>query len=366
MKKNDNRMQWIRMFEFLKTGKFDHEYIEEYEVLSECRIDGLLAYGDDFILMSKYSNPRPGDHHYSYLLKVRYAAKGVYNKNANAKGYYFHNSARGELLSLLSVFFGCRFFLQSTMTGELTDHGIKSKTNHKLSYIPCTKSIHPSIFNDKDKPRSFASKKNLVSFLDKVSNLNSDYHKNYIFACYRYLLGLRQVGADEEMVFIHLVSAIECLSQDFLLSPKDDPLYDVDMDVFRKSLKPFGFKKAQVQEVESILKNRKSKLKFIRFIEKYSKGFFKPGNYKRGHLNKPDGLKKVGAIYNVRSEYLHAGEKMFISNNSFGTDEDWSLSMIIDNHYFSGSKKLPTSDWFGRLVRHCLLTFLNENLIHKK
>ena len=120
-----------------------------------------------------------------------------------------------------------------------------------------------------------------------------------------------------------------------------------------------------IPDIANLFENRKSKLKFKRFVEQHSKGFFKGGNYKAPHtrIKKKDLSKTLSAIYDSRSGYLHTGETMYLSQPMHGVekwDTDPSFGMIIDNRKFPAGKKLPYGSFFQKLVRHCLLEFVKD------
>jgi hypothetical protein len=165
------------------------------------------------------------------------------------------------------------------------------------------------------------------------------------------------------MVFIRLVSSIEALSKDFSLKGKDDLLAGKNIDdiIINGVLD-----EEEKDELEKTFENRKARKKFKIFIEKYSKGFFKGGNYKAKHTRilKKDLEKTLDAIYSARSKYLHSGEPMYLSlpiKGEYNWDTDPSLGMIMDRRRIPKSQKLPYTYWFERLVRHCLLNYLDNN-----
>ena len=123
--------------------------------------------------------------------------------------------------------------------------------------------------------------------------------------------------------------------------------------------------KAEKEKLKKTFENRKSKARFITFIEKHSSGYFKGGNYKAKHCKIPKKqLSKVlRTIYDARSSYLHNGEPMYLSQPMHGGekwDTDPSMGMIVDNRSFSASQKLPFTYFFEGLVRQCLLNFLKQ------
>ncbi len=354
-------MRWIRMLEDLETSQHD-KYTQEYEILSECRIAGLLKYMDGKILCGGYTLGKSKDGLYSYLLKITHPGFRDYNKNASKTGYHFRDGVVGELIVLFSIFFRCRFYLSATMSGELNSNGLRIKTPQEFTRIQCEPAIHPPIFSQY--LRNFAT--GLEEFLNKVKKLPPQYHQQFILAVCHYLRALREVGIDTEMVFIRLVSAIEALSQTFELNKKDDPLQGKNIEDIARTL---NYDKTEKEALRSIFDTRKATKKFVRFIENYSKGYIKGGNYKSRHtkIRKHDLAKVLNAIYSARSTYLHDGEPMYLSrplNSGWKWDTDPSIGMIIDNRRFSVSQKLPYSDWFEGLVRHCLLNFLEDKIIY--
>jgi hypothetical protein len=116
-------------------------------------------------------------------------------------------------------------------------------------------------------------------------------------------------------------------------------------------------------ELQSIFDVRKSRKKFVRFVQENCSGFFKGGNVKACHLKiKEVNLPKIlGIVYTARSKYLLAGEPMFLSTPIKG-GEKWDIdpvtSIIADNRSYSTSQKLPYAYFFEGLVRHCLLNYL--------
>jgi len=217
--KNDNRMGWIRNLE--KLGKKEADsYFVEYEIATECHIAGVLDYGNGIILCGGLTIEKDENGLYHYLLKVKYAGieEPYYNKKANKKGYYFKDGILGELLSIFSLYFQCRFYLIATFTGELTNHGLRIKTGNRFIYRSCNPLIHPQIFSSKN--RNFAT--GLADFLDTVKSLDTKYHQQFILACSHFARSLKEIGVDSEMVFIRLVSAVESISKFIKLDKKTD------------------------------------------------------------------------------------------------------------------------------------------------
>lgn len=360
MKSNDNRMLWILNIEKLMKKDLESYYIE-YEIASECYIPGLFNYQNGMILCGPFTMKKDRNGLYHYALKIKFSSsEELYDhEKARRKGYLFKEGILGEIISLVSIFFQCRFYLIASYSGELTDKSIKVKQEYDINYSPFNPEIHPSIFSNKEQNIA----KELSEFLDSIISLNPELHQKFILACYYYSRSLKEVGKDHEMAFIRLVSSIEALSKDFNLKRNDDLLAG---KVFGDIIINGVLDEKEKDELEKTFENRKSRKKYIRFIEKYSQGFFKGGNYKAKHtrIYKKDLEKTIDAIYNARSKYLHAGEPMYLSpqiKGKYNWDTDPSLVMVMDRRRIPKSQKLPYAHWFEKLVRHCLLNYLSEN-----
>lgn len=358
--RNDNRMGWIRNLEALAGGC--QEYTVEYELGSECRIPGLLDYADGKIICASMSTEESKDGLWLYNLILRYPlGPHDYNRKADEQGYYFKDGILGELLALMSVFFRCRFyFISSRLLPRNPALGMTLKKEYPFLRVRCNPGIHPPLFQSTDKNLATGFKE----FLDRLKSLDPALHQNFILACHHYARAVKEVGVDAEMVFIRLVSAIETLSKDVALDQKDDKLEKqgvtdlIEQSTLSKELK---------NELKTVFDVRKSRKKFIRFIEGHSSGFFKGGNFKAKHLKiKRENVgKALTIIYTARSKYLHAGEPMFLSQPTKGAekwDTDPTSGMIADNRSFAPAQKLPYGYFFEGLVRHCLLHYLEANL----
>ena len=364
--KNDNRMSWIRHLKLVKKTRKKFQYYQDYELVSESRITGVLNYRDKAIYCSMLTSEKDRNGLYRYNLRIKSAYNDPANpnpypeRNASEDGYFFKEGHAEEIVSLLSLFFQSRFYILSS-SSVLPDGMSRHKFEKDFFYKPVESAIHPTIFSTKG--RSFSV--GLTEFLDKTIKLPMKFHQNFLWASFHYSQALRQVGMDTEMVFIKLVSAIEILTHHIEIDPK--------VDVFgNKKLSEMtdlsGLTEEQRKRAEKIFEVRNAGLKFKSFIEKYCTGFFKGGGSKAPHckIRRSGLLKVLNTIYSARSAYLHSGESMYLSmpmrmKEARKWDTDPSMGMIIDNRDFPASKKLPYAYFFESLVRHCLLSFLRKN-----
>jgi hypothetical protein len=354
----DNRMGWCRNIDHLINNETS-SYIGEYEIASDSRIPGVLDYRNGKILCGPLTLNMNSRWLYKYLLKIKFASQtDFYPKLGSKKGYAFREGIIGELISIFSLYFQCRFFLLAAYSGDLTPTGIKIKTEYTPSFQFCRPYFDPEFYPDGK--RNFAI--GISGFLDQLYELEVKYHQQIALACFHYARALREFGIDDEMVFIRLVSAVETVLEWTKLDKKDDLFSGKSFD---EIVKLDLLSDVEKDELRLLFDNRRIKQKFKRFIEKYSSGFFKGGNFKAPHtrVRKTELLKTLDAIYNSRSNYLHNGEAMFLSRPMRGGekwDTDIAFEMIHDNKRFTRKMKLPYSSFFQRLVRYCLMAFIKD------
>lgn len=320
--KLDNRMGWIRNIEKLKNRNVS-EYHAEYEIASESFIPGILDYQNGAILCGLMTHEKDSRSLYKYLLKIKYSYEDNSSHqflNANKKGYLFKEGIPGELISIFSFFFQYRFFLLAAYFGKISPNSIKIKKEYTPQVRSPAPHFDPTLFpNGK---RNFSH--GITGFLDKLKSVDVQYHQQIILGLYHYARAIKEFGIDEEMVFIRLVSAIEAFSKWSKLLNSDDLFNGKNLS---EIVKLEQMDEKTIKELETIFNVRKSRLKFKRFIETYSKGFFKGGNFKAPHtrIKKADLSKTLDAIYISRSKYLHNGEAMYLSQpvrggNKWDTD----------------------------------------------
>jgi Apea-like HEPN len=352
---SDSRMGWIRNLETL--ARESEQFTVEYELGSECRIPGLLDYSDGRIICALMGTEASRDGLWLYNL-ILHVPRDRHGHNLKAgKGYYFKDGRLGELVALMSLFFRCRLYLISSrhLPGDPRT-GMTLKREYPFIRVKCNPVIHPPLFENLDKNLAVDFKE----FLNTIRKLDSRLHQEFILACHHYARAVREVGVDPEMVFIRLVSAIETLCKHVTLDRKDDALEEqkVATLIATSDLSP-----EHKKELKTTFDVRKSRKKFVRFIEQHSSGYFKGGNFKakRLKIKRADLDKVLRIIYDARSKYLHAGEPMFLST-PFKGGEKWDtdpiLGMWVDSRRFDAAQKLPYAHFFEVLVRHCLLNYL--------
>jgi hypothetical protein len=251
---SDSRMRWILNLEEIETRSW---HWMEYEIASEGFVDGLFQHDNGAILCGALDFTPDEAGLYHYLLKIK-TAEWTKPKDATKKGYVFPDGTIGELLALFSLHFRRRFYLVSSSFGELTDHSLKIRTLLPLSRICCPSSTHPQVFSSERHDWSGGVNK----YMDTVRKLDSRYHLEFMQAANHYARALREIGIDQEMVFIRLVSSVESLStkKHVKLSKDDDPLGDLDVEACNLS----GDQKAAIK---GLLDTTKPKLRFVALLQ---------------------------------------------------------------------------------------------------
>lgn len=352
----DNRMGWIRALE-------DHaprEYYVEYEFASEVRIAGQLNYHDDNLMVRFLTAEPDRNGLMKYVLSV--FAPAEYRRRStlpSREGYHFDGGYVIEILSLASVYLRCRFFPVSYTFRDVRGRPI-TKLETDFNYVRANRSSDRNLFDDSE--RNFV---HLIEFLDRVRNLPEKLHHRFANAVRLYALAVKEIGVNDALAYVHLVSSIETIARYHRLTPEQDPLC-AEMARIHEA---FSDAKSETRrELGNLFAQRKSLQKFVFFILEFSNEAIgaRPSGiasrYRIFREDLPDALKRV---YNGRSKFLHEGASMYLSLAKISAawhDYDPSLGQIIDNREFSVGEKLPNIAFFENLVRACLLKYLEVNI----
>ena len=257
---------------------------------SDCHIPGLLDYGNQKIICGPLTTEKSKNGLYLYSLSFKYPfGPKQLNMQADEKGYVFKDGLVGELISLMSLCFRCRFYLMSSrMLSEDPACGMQIKREYSFLYETCNPAIHPPIFRNANK--NFAT--DFAEFLNSAKQLKMDLHQEFIVASYRYFRALREIGIDSEMVFVRLVSAIEAVSQHTPLKDK------IDVDEAKKIkqlIKTSPLSSGVQQELFKAFSVRGSKKRFVRFIQRHCAGFFEGRQLRRPSHENQEGRFAEGA-----------------------------------------------------------------------
>jgi len=369
----DNRMLWIRALErraAVQEVSAMTRYSEEHELVSEAEIHGRLYYADG-LLSSWFTGASPyipGLHTYALKLDLATAddlsrtETGELILRASEDGY-FSRSLEDEIISLMSLWLHTRFFWVQCTHGEGSANSISVRHGDPFTYHRCKNAAQKKSCLFKGYRNSKKTLKSLGTMLDMVKHLPVDVQRRYYLAASHYADAIRLIGHDDEIAYIRLVSAIEVLA--YLETLENDELPNklrriIDAD-------PTQFTGPEKSELNSYIKHRKVRFKFLQFINRYSDGYFvgRPTTPEHCWVTQETLPQFAESIYKARSKFLHEGEPLWISNEMAidgsedrGWDLDGSLGMIRDQHQWTQADKVPTVLFFEELVRHCLLNYL--------
>lgn len=351
----NNRMSFIRLLESTEV----REYSEEYEVASEVRIIGQLNYHSNDLIFRFLTGEANRDGLFKYTLTISApAAFRLPTYKASKGGYYFQGGSADEILSLTSLHLRCRFFSIASIFRNVGGPPL-TKMEYDFNYIHPKKNADYVLFAEP--ARNFGS---LGEFFDEVRRLPEALHHPFANAVRLYGLALREIGVNDELAYVHLVSAVEILSTEHVLSEEQDPLKRfidqitdilVDAEAEAKS------------DLRNLFEQRKTMMKFIGFIKTHSKDVIieRPSEGALQDKVYRDNLfETLRKIYRGRSKFLHEGSVMYLSMPGLtvvGCDYDSSGGQVIDNREFKLEDKLPNVSFFENLVRGCLLDFLTFN-----
>lgn len=348
----DNRMRFIRLLGSAEP----REYRAEYELASEARITGQLSYSNGDLILRLLTTEENRNGLFKYTLSLSAPAEYRLPKYQVSKdGYYFEGGGSEEILSLASLYLRCRFFPIAYIFRDMTGPPM-TKTEHDFNYVRPQKNSDKYLFDSST--RNFVA---LNDFFEQVKKLPESLHHRFANAVRLYALALREIGGNDQLAYMHLVSAIEVLSAYQSLPDEQDPLKGL-MDQIKDLLNSATIEAKS--ELNNLFEQRKTMMKFTAFIQEHSDGTI-PEKPTEGAIenkiyknNLPDALKK---IYKARSKFLHEGSSMYLSMPSItveGCDYDSSLGKTIGNREFDPTDKLPNIYFFEGLVRICLLEYL--------
>lgn len=349
-------MHWLRGIDALASSS--SVGITEAELGSEARIVGQLEYANGAILLRPLTYEPDSKGLLKYVLRVRHPSDLdlAGQQSGTRHGYLFPGGPLGELIALSSLKLRARLFLLSTTLRQAGD----DVPIIKVEYAALSERVNPHfdtvVFDNST--RDVAT--DVGTLLEEVTQIPAQYHLELAVAAGRYAHALTAIGEDEELVFVHLVSAIERLARDQPIRGDLISGRTVD-DLLRTDL----LGSEEIEEIEQLLAVRKCKQRFVAFVQQYSLGFFEGEEREPSHTQvTPENLAAVaGAIYDARSGYLHNGDPMYLSSPSQarpGRHMDATVGLRWQDRRFRREQKLPFGSFFHRLVRHCILARMAE------
>lgn len=259
--------------------------------------------------------------------------------------------------SYLSVLFGKRF----DSLGLVETHGLFNFPS--LDTLP-TLCNHTLPYNS-HKPRvDFPVPLNLCE-VSRIKSLLIAGHPQPFIRVFQgaakfYSQALQVFEQDPEVAYLHLVTAIEILSN--LITPVADEFYDA------KTKNYFLKIEKEVRDGQLVSKHFRGKLLLIkkRFVSTVTKlvdeDFFSRTESLEVFAKLKSGLsfaKTVAAAYDLRSKYVHTGAPFgsWISRSmgSMNPEVQVGRPNVDDKDYAKTLEKAPTFVGLERIVRYCLL-----------
>lgn len=357
----DKRMLWIRN---LDAPVSKPTYNIEVELGSEVQIGGLLNYGNDAIICGSTTMGPDQSGLYKYVLRLRMPRRVTETdppseplSRGTKKGYLFPDGPVGELVALLSLRLQARLYVLSIGIRGFAHH---DDLLHKTEINPLRGRTGPQVDGVIFKSTHRYMDSDLFPFLNEIRKIPPDHHLEVAVTADHYSKALREIGINDEMVFIRLVSAIERIAVHQKIT--NDLLDGINLD---EVLRVDKLSCEQVEAIRKLFEVRYAKSRFIAFIKEYSQGFFDGEHREPVHTQvTPKNLQVVAAaVYDARSAYLHTGAPMYLSLG-MARFPNWhmdpSLGMTWQGRSFNAKQKLPRADFFHRLVRHCILARMKK------
>ena len=354
---NAHQMFWVRTLDALAARGAEQSVIEA-EVAAEISIPGMLTYADHGIVFGPTTFVPDESGLYKYLLRMKQPMPGepsgfdTIQRTSSRGGYLLPGAPVTELVAIFSLVLQARLFVLSTTERLLDPQHLPRKTDcGVLRATGDVKHLDGVLFSPRTERNIHAS---LPPLLDAIRRVPAKHHLELVVAADHYAKAIRTVGLDDEMVFVRLVSAIERVMPEHPPDSLSEKLLTLD-----------GLTEAENEELKVTLQARRARVRFVTFIQRYAHGFFDNESKEPAHTqvtseNLPD---VATAIYRARSGYLHSGDPMYISRR-MAQFPAWhmepSMGKWEQNRAFTAAQKLPTTEFFHRLVRHCLLARLNE------
>jgi hypothetical protein len=349
-------MYWVRILDALAARGAEPSVIEA-EVAAETFIPGMLTYAGHGIVFGPMTVTPDASGLYKYLLRVQQPMPGepiavdTIQKTSSRDGYLVRGAPVTELVALFSLVLPARLFVLSTTMRPLDPQYLPRKTECDVLRATGDLRHKDSMLFSARESRNIDT--SLSPLLDAIRRVPAKHHLKLAVAADHYARAIRAIGLEAEMVFVRLVSAIERVMPEH---PADS--------LSKKLLALEGLAETEREELQVTLQARRACARFVAFLERYANGFFDNEPREPAHTQvTPENLAAVAtAIYRARSGYLHSGDPMYISERiGFpGWHMDPTVGKWEQNRAFTAAQKLPTTEFFHRLVRHCLLARIEE------
>jgi Apea-like HEPN len=277
-----------------------------------------------------------------------------------------YSSYGGFICAIFAVFFGKRF----------DTHGAVQQNG--MFFVPELRSFNevcnPKLPHNSHSPRVDFAIPLVLNELARVevffddSEIDPHVLRTFSTAAKFYLLALQNLERDAEVAYLHLITSVEVLSN-FFKYPKEE-LLDADSKKALASIRSSGSDGPKLaRKFEKQLLHVKRR--FVRTVlDLMNSEFFdrteSAENY--GALKESDFEQRIAAAYDLRSRYVHTGVP-FGSWAAFavgGRSAEVQIGkpVLEDKQFEKLVYRAPTAVGLERIVRFCLLRFLEANALY--
>ncbi len=267
--------------------------------------------------------------------------------------------AAGEVVaSTLSVLFGKRF----DSHGPVEMSGFYGVPDFSTFATPCD----PRLIHNNSTPRANRATPLNLSEVSRIARLftasNPDPRLTAFHSAARfYRRALIAAEADPESAYLNLVTAGEIVASFHIVSDEDT----LDNDV-RAILKRIESECPDGMKLSKFLRGRLHGIKrrFVSAITSMIKDdFFENADFPgHGEFQKEDFAKRIGAAYDLRSQFVHSGSPfgMWIRAGASSTDTQLGRPVVENKEMANVLAMAPLFTGLERVIRYALLSFAVE------
>lgn len=266
-------------------------------------------------------------------------------------------SPTGDVIcSYLAVLFGKRFDSHGLIEGS----GFYNIPDLSLYATLCDHTLPFNTHRPREDFRVPLRLENLSSVLDALEVLNKHPGKEdrIRVACKFYMQSLQNAERDVEVAYLHLVAAGEVLSS----------LFDYDNNTLMDDATKKDFVKIEEclgSDGIKIVNRLGRKLQWVKkrftssIVRLLDDKFYvdKMNAFTKANINA-----SIGAAYDLRSKYVHSGTSFghWIKPNSRFGDVMLGKPVVEDGDFAKILEKAPTYLGLERMIRYCILKYLNQ------
>ncbi len=268
----------------------------------------------------------------------------------------------GDLIcSFLSVLYGKRFDNHGLTEGS----GFFNIPNLSAYNSMCN---HRLVFNNHQPRKCLPVPLNLEHvltferlFTDQA--IDNNFRSTFEAASKFYLQAIQTSEVEPEIAYLHLITAGEIISGNFTYDSADllDEVMSKNIYAIREHLD--NGEKIANQIMSRVLSIKR---RFVKSLSSLIDGdFFKHHELETeyGFFKPEDFQMRIGAAYDLRSKYVHTGVPFgsWVKPQRRNGDIQFGKPVVEDKEYAKILARAPTFCGLERIIRYCLLRFLESN-----